>query len=393
MCKKEPSYRRLRDTKRGDRAFVEIEGRRVYLGNYGSPESREEYHRVVADWCAGDAGVTKKNGELTVVELLARYWRHATQYYRRPDGSPTRTLENVRLALGPLREIFGHLPAAQFTPRTLKDLRRSLIHRGQCRNTINKTVGTIRRVFKWAASEEVIDVSVFEALQTVEGLRAGRSSARETPPVRPVPDSHISAVRPYVSQQVWAVIQLQLLTAARSGELLVMRAADLDMSGKIWVYSPTDHKTANHGHSRTIYLGPKAQKVIRPFLLTRPLNAYLFSPKDAVEERFRSRQAARKTPATHGNRPGTSRVAKPRRSPGDVYTTGTYRNAIQRACGRAGVPRWHPHQLRHNAATELRKEFGLEVARVILGHRSPAITEVYAELDREKAIEVMGTYG
>ncbi|MCD4824639.1 MAG: tyrosine-type recombinase/integrase [Phycisphaerae bacterium] len=54
---------------------------------------------------------------------------------------------------------------------------------------------------------------------------------------------------------------------------------------------------------------------------------------------------------------------------------------------------WHPHQLRHNAATELRKEFGLEAARVILGHRSAAITEVYAEMDRQKTIDAMMKVG
>ena len=54
--------------------------------------------------------------------------------------------------------------------------------------------------------------------------------------------------------------------------------------------------------------------------------------------------------------------------------------------------RWHPHQLRHNAATEL-SEFGIEVARVILGHRSAAITEVYAEMDAKKAIDVMALLG
>ena len=34
------------------------------------------------------------------------------------------------------------------------------------------------------------------------------------------------------------------------------------------------------------------------------------------------------------------------------------------ACDAAGVPRWHPHRLRHSAATELRKEFGIEAAVV-----------------------------
>lgn len=55
--------------------------------------------------------------------------------------------------------------------------------------------------------------------------------------------------------------------------------------------------------------------------------------------------------------------------------------------------RWHPHQLRHNAATELRKEFGLETARIILGHRSPAVTTIYAEQDRQKALEAMERVG
>ncbi len=31
---------------------------------------------------------------------------------------------------------------------------------------------------------------------------------------------------------------------------------------------------------------------------------------------------------------------------------------------------WHPHQLRHTAATELRRAYGVEAARIILGHAS-----------------------
>ncbi len=53
------------------------------------------------------------------------------------------------------------------------------------------------------------------------------------------------------------------------------------------------------------------------------------------------------------------------------------------------IPHWHPHQLRHNAATRLRREFGFEVARAVLGHSSPVVTEVYAELDGAKAAEAM----
>jgi integrase len=75
------------------------------------------------------------------------------------------------------------------------------------------------------------------------------------------------------------------------------------------------------------------------------------------------------------------------------YTTTSYRRAIACACKRAGVPQWFPHQLRHSAATRLRKEFGLDAARAVLGHSSPVVTEVYAELDSAKAAEVMAKIG
>ena len=93
------------------------------------------------------------------------------------------------------------------------------------------------------------------------------------------------------------------------------------------------------------------------------------------------------------DRPGSNRVRNPKRQPGEQYSVESYRQAIERACKKASVPHWHPHQLRHNAATFLRKEFGLEAARIILGHKSAAITEIYAELDREKAIEVICSGG
>lgn len=57
------------------------------------------------------------------------------------------------------------------------------------------------------------------------------------------------------------------------------------------------------------------------------------------------------------------------------------------------IPHWHPHQLRHTLATEIRREAGLDAARAILGHRSPQITETYAEIDLGKAEEIMERLG
>jgi site-specific recombinase XerC len=46
--------------------------------------------------------------------------------------------------------------------------------------------------------------------------------------------------------------------------------------------------------------------------------------------------------------------------------------------------RWAPNRLRHSAATEIRKNFGLEAAQVILGHSAADVTQIYAERDMQK---------
>ncbi len=49
---------------------------------------------------------------------------------------------------------------------------------------------------------------------------------------------------------------------------------------------------------------------------------------------------------------------------------------------------WHPHQLRHNYATNVRREFGLEAAQVLLGHTKADVTQIYAERDMTRAATV-----
>ena len=192
-----------------------------------------------------------------------------------------------------------------------------------------------------------------------------------------------------------------------------MRGCDLDTSSKVWVYTPMTHKGVHYGCARQIYLGPKAQEIINDFL--KPdLTAFLFSPAEADAERKAKQNQSRKTPMTPSQRRRAERAlrraerGKRRRAPRERYDSQSYARAIKYAIKQAFRPdgmtsaefmkwkppqHWHPHQLRHNAATWLRKEFGIEIARIILGHKSPAITEVYAELDAAKAHEVIGKVG
>jgi integrase len=259
---------------------VTLCGKDLWLGKYNSPESRQKYNRLVAEWLANGRTLPVAPEDVTIVELVARFWTHAETFYRHPDGTQTGEAGNFKQALRPLNSLYGDTRAADFGPKCLRAIQNEMIRMGWARNHINKQLSRIKTVFRWAAERELIPGAVYHALRSVAGLKAGRSEARETEPVRPVPEGFITAIESHVSAQVWAMIQVQLLTGCRPGEVVVMRTRDLNMSGKVWTFAPQRHKGQHRGHGREIRIGPKAQAVIKPFLKS-DLAAFIFSPADA----------------------------------------------------------------------------------------------------------------
>jgi integrase len=352
-----------------------------------------------------------------LAEILAAFVLHCEDHYAKPDGTPTSELGVFKPLIRLLNELYGSTYAADFGPLALKAVRQAMIDKGWKRSSINKQVNRIKHIFKSAVAQEMIPASVYQALTTLDGLRRGRSDAEESEPKKPVPEEHVEAVRPFVSRQVWALIQLQLFTAARAGELVAMRPLDLDMTSdktenqdRLWYYRPTEHKTAHHGHRRTIYLNARAQALIEPFLSERAVDSYLFSPIESEAERRAEQHQLRRTPEQPSQMERAERTARRKRTRplGPHYTVASYRRAIARACELANrwakggriignderiIPVWHPHRLRHNAATTIRRECGIELARIILGHKSVEVTEICAEADEAKAREAMRRMG
>lgn len=107
---------------------------------------------------------------MTVNEILLAFWRWAEPHYRRADGTPTNELPQYGQTFRVLRPLYGHTRAADFGPVALKAVRRAMVEKGWSRKLINQRVGRVRRVFKWAASEELVPVAVHQALATVAGL-------------------------------------------------------------------------------------------------------------------------------------------------------------------------------------------------------------------------------
>jgi integrase len=400
-------------------------GRRdVLLGKYDSEESKAEYVRLIAEWQAAGhrpPPVVAAGEDRSVNELMLAFLPHAEQHYRHPDGTPTNELNDFRLSLRPLKELYGHTPVKDFGPLALKAVRVKMIDSGLCRGVVNQRIGRIRRMFKWGVENELVPPSVLQGLQAVRGLARGRSAARETEPVQPVPEAFVYAVLPHVRPQVAAMVQLQLHTGMRPGEVVIIRAIDIDMTGKVWLYRPGSdrgpegtHKTAYRGRKRIIPIGPRGQEILRPHLKT-DLYAYLFSPREAVDALRAEQRRKRKTRVQPSQ--VDRRKPKPKRKPGERYRARSYAVAIARGivaanrtracdacknlapenrcekCQAAAIPHWHPHQVRHTKATEIRREAGLDAARAVLGHTSPAVTEVYAEIDLDKATQIMERLG
>ena len=282
-------------------------------------------------------GAAPARDELTVQELADRFIEHALTYY----GAGSGEAGIFGYALRHVLALYGSLPAKEFSPLKLKAARDRVVERETwTRKTVNEYVQRVRRVFRWGASNELVPSETYQSLQAVEGLRKGRTTAREPGKVRPAPCDHVEAVLKTLPLPVAAMVRLQVLTGMRPGEVVIMRPSDIDRSGDVWSYQPGQHKSAHLDHERIVDLGPRAQAILAPFLLGRAPDPFCFSPKDAMREFLRARHAARRTPPSHGNRPGTNRKTNPRLQPGDRYAVASYRRAIARACDNLEIPRW-----------------------------------------------------
>ncbi|HEX4145890.1 MAG TPA: site-specific integrase [Pirellulales bacterium] len=397
-----PSYRKHRAS---GQAIVVIAGRCHYLGPHGTVASRAEYDRLIAEWIANgrQLSVAPDLG-LTIAELMQRYRQHVQQYYVK-NGRATSEQHDIASAMRFVRTLYAEKRVGEFGPLSLKAVRQKMLDAGWARSTINRQVQRVQRMFRWGVENELVSASVYQALKAVNGLRKGRCPAREPLPIGPVSDATVEATLEMLPKVVADMVRFQRLTGCRPQDVCSVRPCDIDTSGDVWVFVPIEHKTEHHGRQHSILIGPKAQSVLRPYLL-RESTSFCFRPSDSERKRRAANEEARVTPLQYGNRSGTNRKSRPKRTAGDRYNTSGYRRCISRTVERINEQRksqadeqielienWSPNRLRHTAATKIRKRFGLEAAQVVLGHSAADVTQVYAERDLTKAAAVMREVG
>ena len=103
-------------------------------------------------------------------------------------------------ALRPLIELFGDLPVDGFTAPMLVAVQKHMVESGNSRNYINKSIGRVKRCFKWGVKSGLVDGGIAFALTAVDGLQVGRTKAKETKGVKPVCPKVIQKTLPKCKQ-------------------------------------------------------------------------------------------------------------------------------------------------------------------------------------------------
>lgn len=279
---------------------------------------------------------------ITVAELAARYHAHIVKT-KPPSSKEDRP---IGVAMKWLAQV--ECPADQFTPARLVALRQLWVDDGQSVSTISKKHNYVLNAFRWAAQMDFISSSVWTSLQTVQKLKPGRSACKQPRKVHPVERSIIDAVLPYLAPNIAALVEFQWLTGCRSGEALGVTLAEIRHN----IYSPLVHKNAFRGKRRAIFLGPLARELVARWA-TDDIYKPLFAVMNSAE----------------------------------------YGKRIKRACKRAGVAHFSPHQIRHAHGTLVREKYGLDAAQAALGHSSARTTEIYAEVSQVLAKKVSDDMG
>lgn len=335
---------------------------------------------------------------LPLREVVERRIAYAERRYRqKATGRPTRHHHNVAAALTRLLAFveLEHARNPSRGPATLLSLTKGTLRAWMdemsaerqrlpdgrpgelllSRGTINAYLQLVKQMVEWAEALELCPESVKDEVNKVKRLKEGE--AKETEPRVPTDLDvarfldQVRCTLPYLTPTPRDVVQLLMLSGARIGEILGAVNSDVrpPEGEKPGALVPAQHKNAHRG------------KKCRSRIRVLPLCAAAWK---IVERRYKPMLPGQALfPRTKGG------------SCAHFHASGV-QTAITRACKRAGVPRYTPHMIRHAVARWTREHCGLDIAQVLLGHSSSAMTEHYAPPDPNRvsgamsALEVLG---
>jgi integrase len=386
-------------------SIVTIDGRDFYLGKHDSPESLARYAVLIATYQTGGLKLTS-DFDLSDLDdkaamLLSQMTPLTTQQATEPLlmrhlTASYRELIKTKYAANPaelhrLNQICNETDAnegdkliEEYGPLALQRQRQRWIDAGNSRAYCNRLANAVVRMFKYGVSQELVKPETWQRLKSVEPLRIGQTLAPETEPIKPVAIEVVRKTAEHLSPVIKAMLRVQVATGMRPSEICRLRPCDIDRTGDVWMFRPAKHKTASRGKRKAVPILGDAREAITDYLNRDP-QACCFSPRESVAW-FRANQRASRQSKVQPSQQSRA-TEKPIKQPRESFDAHSFRQSIQRAAKLAGVPKWHPYQLRHLAGTVVRDALGIEAAQALLGHSHAAMTEHYAKQSESKAIE------
>jgi integrase len=378
-------------------SFVYWHRKCVYFGRHGTPKADAAYKAWVRQLISDVPLPPLKPGRnLLVADLCIRYLDFAKDYYK---GG--KEYDRMRMAARAVKHRYDTVRVDDFGPLALSGLREQYMidEMDWSRTYINAIVNCIRRIWRWGVSQQIVRADTLSQLEAVDGLKAGRTRARESKDIGPVAWFHYAAVLPYLTPTTRTMVRVHWLIGCRPGELCIMRPCDIKPEGSLWHYTPSDHKTAHLGKELTYRIGPRAQSLLWPYMDAVDRDEFVFDPREAVS--YKNRLPMLQRLLAQGETmlplPKPHRREDAKKQVGERYNAYSYRQAVQYGIDAANerlkghcdpIPAWTPHQLRHSKGTIIRKLFGLEGSQVALGHSSISATQLYAETDGDFADKI-----
>ena len=344
--------------------YVYVNRKRHYLGKCDKRAAEIRYKAFLRKLLDDEPTPETEPGEsISITELSALFLKAHKNYYVK-HGSQSKQLDRFKTALSFILSLYPELDASDFGAKKLDEARDAMIASERfCRTYINTLVVCLRHVFTWAVAQEYVKPETLVSLRAVAPLKRGKVDVKEASRILPVDAGDVDKTIPYLPPTVAAIVTVQRFTGMRPSEVLNMRVRDLQPYGLGFKYTLESDKTSYRRAAddfRIVYIGERAAKSISPYIAGKEPDQFVFPANEETN-----------TP----------------------YLITSYGRAITRAAKQAKAEHWSPYQLRHLFATEVRKQFGLEAAQTVLGHKRADVTQIYAERDNALAAKVASKIG
>lgn len=280
-------------------------------------------------------------------------------------SGPGRSEATVRSYLSDVRSLLGHLRSGDTGPEDPTGLRAALtlpalrswlsaqVRGGAARSTVARRVASARSFSTWAVGAGLLDVDVAARLETPRARRHLPEvlDAAQAGAVLRTTELGAQQGEP-VALRDRLVVELLYSCGIRVAELVGLDVDDVDRERRLL---------------RVVGKGDRERRAPYGLPAERALEAYL----------------AEGRPALAGERSGAALLLGVR---GGRLDQRAARRIVNEVTGATpGAPRVSPHALRHSAATHL-LDGGADLRHVqeLLGHSTPATTQIYTHVSTER---------